>query len=240
MPVTPQSIFSDVFADLTKFLGVWDSNYPEGGEVRANSPYTKKFLQKRLVQADLEVCLLICSIEDHPYRNQFFTQEPTAINANSRIPAFLGVHGGIKIRTTLEGQTPEVWKDGDLAQSFDALKTARLKAKINKTLYGERRELYWIENGKIELIRPDLKAKVYVPTIPVQDVEAAGPGTLQLYTPVFYKNAPLAKCISQLNMKNTDNSHRKDFENLWLDYEQRIYGRALNLPLPERLQRIAG
>ena len=235
MPI-PTANFTEVFRFLTKFLGVADPNYPEGDEVIRTSPYTKKFLQKRLVQADLEVCLLISSIEDHPYRNQFFVGEPAVINANTRIPAYLGVHGGVKIRTSLS-ETPEVWVDGDLAQSFNALKMARLKTKVNKARWGEHRELYWIENGVIKLIRSDLAAKVYVPTIPVQDVETAE--SLELYTPVFYQTAPLAKCLAQLRMSNSDATHRNDWMAIWGDYEQRIYGKALNLPEPERLQRLA-
>lgn len=235
---TPQEIWTNTFRELTKFAGVADPNYPEGGEVRPNGAYTKKFLQKRLVQADLEIILLICSIEDHPYRNQFFGN-PTVINPGARIPVYLGVHGGIEVQTNQNATQPseETWVSGDLAQSFDHLKSARGRAKINFLRWGERKQLYWIENGKIELVRPDLKARIYLPVIPVQDVETVV--NLQLFTPELYRSAPLAKCLSQLAMKDTDQSHLGNWAAIWSNYEQRIYGKALNLPEPERLQRIA-
>jgi hypothetical protein len=40
-------------------------------------------------------------------------------------------------------------------------------------------------------------------------------------------------------MKDTDQQHLNNWVNVWREYEQRIYGKALNLPEPERLQRLA-
>lgn len=226
----PVSSFDFCFRRVVKFLGVSDPNYPEGTQVMATSPYTLDQIRKQICQSDVETCTLIASVEDNPYRNQFFTETPTTINAGARIPAYVGVHGGVEVFLNA------AFVPGRLAQSFEHLQRVADKYAISALMVpAKSQRLYWIENGRLQLAVA-ATGRVYVPTIPIPDDTA---GTPVLATPKALQWAPIAHAIMTLRPVGSDSGHRNDWGNIWAGYAQMILSGHNSLPEPERMQRIA-
>lgn len=227
MPITPHAKcdYDILFADAVRFLGI--AANPEATAVMPTAPYTAFFLKKRIVQADIEIVTLICQTEDHPFREEFFTEEPNEITDGDFIPAYMGVHGGVYYKTA-----SSEFKLAQLATDYDHLK----RVKNNSGVYGARPDLYWIHNSRLHLGASGGKAKVYVPTIPVQTVTSGR--NPQLYTPRAYQNGLLANVIGNLRTVGANQSHRNDWFSIWQGYSQMIQNRALSLPEPERMERI--
>lgn len=227
MAITPHPAcdYSILFAECARFLGI--ASNPEGSAILSTAPYTPFFVKKRIVQADIEIVTIICSVQDHPFRGQFISEEPDPIGHDELIPAFMGVHAGVRI---LSGETFVV---GDLATDFDHFRRVR----DFPSVYGQHLNLYWIENGRLQLVDPNGQAKVYVPTIPVQTVTTDADPVL--YSPRSYQNGLLGNVLGNMRTVGADAQHRNDWFSIWQKYEQLIVGKALSLPEPERLQRIA-
>lgn len=221
----PKADYDELFAECAKFLGI--AANPEGTAILPTAPYTSFFVKKRIVRADIEIITLICSVQDHPYRGQFISEEPDPINDDALIPAYMGIHAGVRI---LSGDTFVV---GDLATDFDHLRRVRDFPNV----YGQHLNLYWIENGRIQLADQTTTAKVYVPTIPVENVTEVTVPTL--YSPKAYQNGLLGNVIGHMRIVGSDSSHRNDWFSIWQMYSRMILGKELSLPAPERLQRIA-
>jgi len=222
----PACDYSILFAEAASFLGI--AANPESTQILSTAPYTPFFLKKRIVQADIEIITLICSVQDHPYRGQFISEEPDPIGHDEVIPAYMGVHAGVRI---LAG---DIFLVGDLATDFDHFRRVR----DFPAVYGQHPNLYWIENGRIQLIDESSgQAKVYVPTIPVEDVTPEDDPTL--YSPRAYQNGLLGNVLGNMRKVGSDSAHRNDWFSIWQGYRQMIMGKALSLPEPERLQRIA-
>lgn len=217
-----------MFRRANKFLGVSDQNSPEGDAVASTAPYTLDTIRKQIVQSDVEMCALIASVEDHPYRNQFFTEAPDAIADGVRIPAYIGIHGGVEVET---GVGSAIYKRGRLASSYDHF----LRTKENFTFYGSPYDLYYIDNGRL-LIASGQRGRVYVPTIPLADDTVALP---VLSTPKTYQNGVLGHVIATLRPVGANADHRTSWERIWAGYVQMVNNREASLPSPERMQRIA-
>jgi hypothetical protein len=216
---------------LTKFLGAADPNYPDGSVVNPNSPYTLQQLRSQLVQSDVEVQALIASVEDHPYRNSFFTTDPVEVGDASRIPGYIGVHGGVEVQVVPEGK----WATGSLAQSLEHLQRVQDKLAIGADrIPNSSKKLYFIHNGKLHYLAAN--ARVELPTITAGDDTQDSP---ELYTPRTLQFAPLAHAITLLRPVGYDQQHRIDWQNVWGAYVQMIMAGASSLPEPERMQRVA-
>ncbi len=250
MPTLPvkRADFDFIFRRLVKFLGIAHPNSTEGDQIASGSLYTKDLLTKQIIQSDREVCLLIASVEDHPYRNTFFPDAvpPVEVEAGKRIPAYEGVHGGIRIQfyEKVENVQKVVEENGRLAQSFDHLQRTRRKLeKFPHLVTDSAKLLYWVENGKIEIAKKDALALIYLPILNFDglsaNVEGESSVVPSLFTPGSCQNAVLAHSISTLIPVGADADHRRQWSNVWLTAEQMIVGKSLNIPDPEQLQRLA-
>jgi hypothetical protein len=230
MPITapPTADYSFIFRRVAKFLGIANPNDPEGDTVLETAPYTQDMVKQQIIQSEYEVNCLIASVEGHPYRNQFFTQEPDPLANGSTIPGYIGIHGGVKVETS---KFSNVFEPGRLAGSFDQMQRVRNNFKF----YGEPYDLYFIDNGVIHLGASN-RAKVYVPTIPVADSSQNAP---PLATPKLYANGVIGHAVMTLRIVGSDAQHRLDWANIWAGYVQLIMDKKASLPPPEQMQRIA-
>lgn len=228
----PRADFEMAYRFVVKAAGISDPNYPEGDSVRAGAPFTERYVKEVLLRADVETILIICSVLDHPFRSAYFDDEnqPDLLSDGDRLPAFLGEHGGLKIQITEGGETRDV--QGRLAQSFAHLE----RAKKYPAIYGSIPELYWIENGRIHMGSEDSKAEIRVPTIPFEDASAENP---ELFSPAAYSSALEARALTKLFIKGTSADYANYFNNLSRYFEAQIIGKALSLPEPERMERLA-
>lgn len=235
----PKAEFSYVMKRAIRYLGIADQNYPESTAINPNAPYTKLFLTEHIIKADEELCWLIASASDHPYRNEFFSNtDPLELISGSRIPTFMGTHGGVEIQVaaTEENGAPS-WIPGKLAQSFDHLMRTRDKSvNFPELLTSSSATLYWIENGKLELVDPTATGRVWTPVIFSSNPTDDEPF---LKTPSPYANGLVGLTLSNVRPLGADANHRNDWTAIWAGYMQMISGNSLNLPEPERLQRIA-
>lgn len=229
MPITPPPTcdYATVFAETVKFSGWGDPNYPDGSQLAPNAPVTSAFLKKRILQHDYEISLVIASVQDHPYRPEYVTEDPDPLNSGDLIPAYLGVHTGVRIK---QGLTFNII--GRLAEHMAHLQ----RIWKSYVLYGSPTDLYWIENGRIFLSDASGQAKVLVPTIPKGNAADVTP---TLYSPAAYQNGLLANTLGNLRLVGSPAGHRNDWFQIWVAYREMIRGKALSLPEPERMQRIA-
>lgn len=242
--------YSFIFRRLAKFLGVAHPNSAEGDALVDHALYTEDFLEDQIEQSDKEVCLLIASIEDHPYRNTFFpeTNQPVEVEAGKRIPAYEGVHGGIDIRYTVLDDSDEpvqYEKPGELAQNFAHLLRTREKSENYPHLVtASAKRLYWIENGVLELADTTFVGLVTLPILNLGAFAAVGEGEIPadaaptLFTPKSLQNALLAHAMATLIPMGGDSALINAWSNVWLKAEQMIKGKNLNIPDPEHLQRL--
>lgn len=93
----PKTDYEFCFRRVVKFLGAAAPLSAEGATVNTNSPYTLDQIRKGICQADVEIIGLIVSQEDHPFRNEYFTEKPSPVSDGGRVPAFIGQHGGVQV-----------------------------------------------------------------------------------------------------------------------------------------------
>ena len=222
----PKSEYQFCFRRIAKFLGVASPNSTEGDAVIATSPYTADLIKKQICQSDTEICALIASVADHPFRAEYFSEEPDAVPDGARIPSYIGVHGGVWVETGSGEFTP-----GRLAQSLDHLN----RVKFNSHTYGNHPDLYFIDNGVLHLASAP-SGKVFVPTIPIADADLPTP---ELFSPKVYAMGIVAHAISNLRVVGADETHRNNWTGIWSAYMQMILSGKGSLPEPERLQRIS-
>lgn len=237
MPITapPVSSYTFCFRRVARFLGVADPNSAEGDDVMSSAPYTKDQIKKQICQSDVEICALIASVEEHPYRNKFFTEMPEDLANGARIPGYIGVHGGVWVNSIGAGGGG-TWERGRLAQSFEHLLRTRDKyAVATSNVPASSVKLYWIENGMLQLVA-GAAGRVYVPTIPTPDDTHATP---TLATPKVYQWGIVGHTLATLRPVGAESGHRNEWANIWAAYTQMILSGKASLPEPERLQRIA-
>lgn len=222
----PKSSYQFCFRRTAKFLGIASPNSPEGDLLIATSPYTADMLKKQLCQADTEICALIASVTDHPFRGEYFTEQPDPIADGARIPGYIGVHGGVFVESS-----PNQFTSGRLAQSLDHLN----RVKFQSYVYGNSPDLYFIDNGVIHLAAA-ARAKIFVPTIPIADEGLPSP---EFFSPKVYQMGLVAHAIANLRVVGADAQHRNDWTGIWSAYMQMILSGTGSLPEPERLQRIS-
>lgn len=222
----PVSVYAFCFRRVNRYLGSADVvASAEGDAVLSSSPYTLDLLKKQICQSDVEVCSLIASVDDHPYRNKFFTETPDAIASGARIPGYIGVHGGVEI------QIASVWYPGKLAQNLEHLNRAKDKYAINTALIpASSLKLYWIDNGKLHFVASGTSGRVYTPTIPIADDTA---GTPTLATPKALQFALIAHALSMLAPLGSDSNHRAYWGQIWSGYVSMILSGKESIPEPE-------
>lgn len=227
-PTADLANYQFIFRRVVKFAGIADPNSPEGDSIIPTAPYTADMVKKQIVQADYEVCALIASVENHTFRNKFFTEAMDPIADGARIPGYIGIHGGVYVET---GPATDVYKKGRLAGSYNHLDII----KNNFIPYGSPYDLYFIDNGCIHTAGGQ-RAKVDIPKIPLAN--EADP-TPTLGTPRAYQNAVIGQVFMSMRPVGANVQHRMDWEKIWTGYVQMILGDEASLPEPEQMQRIS-
>ena len=218
-----------VLKRVIRWLGIADPNYPEGNVVAPTAPYTTAMIRQQIIQSDLEVAALIASVEEHPYRNTYFTAAAVSVAAGEKIPGYIGVHG--KVLVTIDAADVP----GKLANSLEHLQRVKDKYAIGATLIpASSKALYWIDNGVVHLVAATA-FKIELPRLPfdLDDVPD------ELLTPQIMANAVVAHAVFTAMPVGSDAAHRTRWQNIWSGYAQIIMGGGYSLPEPERMQRIA-
>lgn len=225
----PKADYERLYRDTLLSSGLADLQADANGDViLVDAPYKASQVKRRIVQQDIEVCLLIASTPDHPFREEYVTETPDELQSGALIPAYMGTHAGVEI-----GPSGGVFTFSDrLAQSFEHL----IRWQDRKLDDAKDSLLYFINNSRIYLRDTTKRAKVSVPTIPIAD-DMASPPTLS--SPRGYHNAVLAATIATLRVPGTDTIHRDLWTQIWAVAQQMIADKALSIPAPERLARIS-
>ena len=223
MAVTaPQKVLlSDALPITVKWLGIADSNYPEGTVVAAGSPYTEKQIKTLLFQNDYEIANLIVNNLEHPYRTHFVTEATDFLADGALIPAHLNHHSQVTVKI---GGNDKLGRQ----RTFERLK----QLKAAPLIYGDIKDCYAIHGGRIHFGDPNTTGKLDIPKV-TKDLTLT-----TLLSPLPYFWAVVGGAIAHSGMVGMPESHRRYWLNQYLLYVREITGGALSIPEPEQLERL--
>lgn len=228
MAITPpgQADITRVMTRTIRALGLTDPNSPDSDTVIPGSPFTRNNIRDAVLQADNDYCLIILDDPFHPFKTIFFTEEPDALLSGEMIPEHLGSHSKVLIETATD-----IFSQGRLARNYDHVR----KTEQFPELYGNPKDLYWIENGVIW--HTGKSAKVYAATYNPDRTSNGGDGALQ--SPESYENGIMAGAVGSLYMSGQDLGHRSFYLQQDREFQAMARRRVTSMPEPEIYQRAA-
>lgn len=230
MPTTAptKASLSRVLKRTIKALGLTHPDFPDSDQVIQGSPLTRTNIRDAVLQADNDFCLIILDDPYHPYKSIFYTEDPAELATGAYIQSHLGNHTKVTIKVST---SPDVFKRGRLARNLDHVR----KVQSFPAIYGDPRDLYWIESNVIE--HTGIMAKVFTASYNIDRTSGGGEGACQ--SPASYENGIYALSVASLYMSGQDLSHRQHYLNLAQEYKDMARRRITSMPEPEIHQRVA-